>query len=159
MKVKFNRWYHTVLTALLAMLGVSCDGLDSHDVVMYGAPVHHFNIYGTITDQAGNPIEGIKTSLKQVTKSDDFTVVSGLDSMQTNKMGLYKFLYTQTLILKDVKLIVEDIDGEDNGGKFLSDTLDVDFDKAELTKGMEKSVDVQLYQIKQDFKMKRKPEK
>ena len=79
--------------------------------------------------------------------------------MQTNKMGLYKFLYTQTLILKDVKLIVEDIDGEDNGGKFLSDTLDVDFDKAELTKGMEKSVDVQLYQIKQDFKMKRKPEK
>lgn len=159
MKVRFNHWYHAVLTTLLAMLGFSCDGLDSEEPVMYGALTPHFYINGTVTDQTGTPIEGIKTSLKQVTKSDDFTHVSNLDSMQTNEMGLYEFQCTPWSILRDVKLIVEDIDGEAHGGEFLSDTLDVDFDKAELKKGVKNSLDVQYYQIKQDIKMMRKPEK
>lgn len=159
MKVRFNRWYHAVLTTLLAMLGFSCDGLDNEEKVMYGAPTPHYYINGTVTDQAGTPIEGIKTSLKQVYKSDDFTEVSGLDSMQTNNMGFYEFQCTPWMILRNVKLIVEDINGEANGGEFLSDTLDVDFDKAVLTKGVKNSLDVQYYQIVQDVKMKRKPEK
>lgn len=159
MKVRFNRWYHAVLTTLLAMLGFSCDGLDSEEPVMYGALTPHFYINGTVTDQTGTPIEGIKTSLKQVTKSDDFTHVSNLDSMQTHEMGLYEFQCTPWSILRDVKLIVEDIDGEAHGGEFLSDTLDVDFDKAELKKGVKNSLDVHYYQMVQDVKMMRKPEK
>lgn len=159
MKVRFNRWYHAVLTTLLAMLGFSCDGLDSEEPVMYGALTPHYYIDGTVTDQTGRPIEGIKTSLKQVTKSDDFTHVSNLDSMQTNEMGLYEFQCTPWSILRDVKLIVEDIDGEAHGGEFLSDTLDVDFDKAELKKGVKNSLDVHYYQMVQDVKMMRKPEK
>ena len=78
--------------------------------------------------------------------------------MQTNNMGLYEFQCTPWIILRDVKLIVEDIDGEANGGEFLSDTLDVDFDKAELKKGVKNSLDVNYYQMVLDVKMKRKPE-
>ena len=161
MKVRFNRWYHAVLTTLLAMLGFSCSGSDSDDeeiVAMYGLITPHYYLGGTVTDQAGTPIEGIKMSLKQVYKSDDFTKVSSLDSMQTNNMGLYEFQCTPWIILRDVKLIVEDIDGEANGGEFLSDTLDVDFDKAVLTKGVKNSLDVNYYQMVLDVKMKRKPE-
>ena len=159
MKVRFNRWYHAVLTALLAILGFGWSGSDDEDediVAMYGLITPHYYINGTVTNQAGIPIEGIKTSLKQVYKSDDFTKVSGLDSMQTDKMGLYEFQCTPWIILRDVKLIVEDIDGEANGGEFLSDTLDVDFDKAVLTKGVKNSLDVQYYQMVQDVKMKKK---
>ena len=161
MKVRFNHWYHAVLTTLLAMLGFSCSGSDSDDeeiVAMYGLITPHYYLGGTVTDQAGTPIEGIKMSLKQVYKSDDFTKVSSLDSMQTNNMGLYEFQCTPWIILRDVKLIVEDIDGEANGGEFLSDTLDVDFDKAVLTKGVKNSLDVNYYQMVLDVKMKRKPE-
>ena len=161
MKVRFNHWYHAVLTTLLAMLGFSCSGSDSDDeeiVAMYGLITPHYYLGGTVTDQAGTPIEGIKMSLKQVYKSDDFTKVSSLDSMQTNNMGLYEFQCTPWIILRDVKLIVEDIDGEANGGEFLSDTLDVDFDKAELKKGVKNSLDENYYQMVLDVKMKRKPE-
>ena len=161
MKVRFNHWYHAVLTTLLAMLGFSCSGSDSDDeeiVAMYGLITPHYYLGGTVTDQAGTPIEGIKMSLKQVYKSDDFTKVSSLDSMQTNNMGLYEFQCTPWIILRDVKLIVEDIDGEANGGEFLSDTLDVDFDKAELKKGVKNALDVNYYQMVLDVKMKRKPE-
>ena len=69
MKVRFNHWYHAVLTTLLAMLGFSCSGSDSDDeeiVAMYGLITPHYYLGGTVTDQAGTPIEGIKMSLKQV---------------------------------------------------------------------------------------------
>ena len=68
MKVRFNRWYNAVLTALLSMLGYSCssdDIVDEYGVpVEYGVPTAHFIMKGTVTDEAGTPIQGIKATLK-----------------------------------------------------------------------------------------------
>ena len=68
MKVKFNRWYNTVLAALLAMLGYGCGESEEQDVnvPMYGCIVDRYTINGTVTDEAGAPVLGIKTSVKML---------------------------------------------------------------------------------------------
>jgi hypothetical protein len=53
-------------------------------------------------------------------------------------------------------LIVEDIDGEANGGEFISDTLDVDFNKAVQTKEGDGRWYGGVYEITQDVKLKKK---
>jgi hypothetical protein len=55
------------------------------------------------------------------------------------------------------KVIVEDIDGEANGGEFLSDTLDVDYNKAVKTKDGDGKWYLGIYEITQDVKLKKKP--
>ena len=61
MKVRFNRWYNAVLTALLSMLGFGCSSSEDQTyVAMYGAPADRFQIRGQVTDEAGTPIQGIK---------------------------------------------------------------------------------------------------
>ena len=56
-----------------------------------------------------------------------------------------------------LKLIVEDIDGEANGGEFLSDTLDIDFNKGEKLKDGDGHWYEGVYNIPQDVKLKKKP--
>ena len=134
MKVRFNRWYNAVLTALLSMLGFSCS-LDEPDEygstpVEYGTPHADYILKGTVTDEAGTPIKGIKTSLKEISKDDTGTYVFGIDSIQTNESGNYQLKNSGMPYDKRIKLFVEDIDGEANGGEFLNDTLDIDYGKA-----------------------------
>ena len=53
-------------------------------------------------------------------------------------------------------LVVEDIDGEANGGEFQSDTLDIDFGKA--VKVIDRDMDGHgaSYEIHQDIKLNKK---
>ena len=137
MKVRFNRWYNAVLTALLSMLGFSCS-LDEPEeygpiVLEYGVPHADYIVKGTVTDETGTPIQGIKTSIKGFYPGVEGVFVEGIDSIQTDASGQYQLKY-MGMPHKYFKLIVEDIDGEANGGEFLSDTLDIDFDKAEKAK-------------------------
>ena len=137
MKVRFNRWYNAVLTALLSMLGFSCS-LDEPDEygstpVEYGTPHADYILKGTVTDEAGTPIKGIKTSLKEISKDDTGTHVFGIDSIQTNESGNYQLKNSGMPYDKRVKLVVEDIDGEANGGEFLNDTLDIDYGASSKT--------------------------
>ena len=73
MKVRFNRWYNAVLTTLLSMLGYSCsltnDEPDMYgSILMYGVvnPDATYEVKGTVTDEGGTPVEGIKTAVKFV---------------------------------------------------------------------------------------------
>ena len=158
MKVRFNRWYNAVLTALLSMLGYGCS-LDEPEeygpiVLEYGVPHADYIVKGTVTDEAGTPIQGIKTSIKGVIPENE--VVYGLDSIQTDVSGQYQLKY-MGMPNNWLKLIVEDIDGEANGGEFLSDTLDIDFDKAEKAKDGDGHWYEGVYNIPQDIKLKKKP--
>lgn len=132
MKVRFNRWYNAVLTALLSMLGFGCS-LDEPEeygtLLEYGTPHAEYILKGTVTDEAGTPVPGIKTSLREVHQTDKGTQFFGMDSIQTNDSGNYLLKYIG-MPSKWTKLVVEDTDGEANGGEFLSDTLDIDYDKA-----------------------------
>lgn len=146
MKVRFNRWYNTVLTALLAMLGYGCSESEEpeKDVLMYGCIVAYYTINGTVTDEAGAPVQGIKTSVKMLFRQD----IVGMDSVQTDESGKYLLGFNEMMDNEYTKLIVEDVDGEANGGEFLSDTLDIDFKKAVKTNDYR-------YEISQDVKLKK----
>lgn len=146
MKVRFNRWYNTVLTALLAMLGYGCSESEEleKDVLMYGCIVAYYTINGTVTDEAGAPVQGIKTSVKMLFRQD----IVGMDSVQTDESGKYLLGFNEMMDNEYTKLIVEDVDGEANGGEFLSDTLDIDFKKAVKTNNYR-------YEISQDVKLKK----
>lgn len=160
MKVRFNRWYNAVLTALLSILGFSCS-LDEPDEygstpVEYGTPHADYILKGTVTDEAGTPIKGIKTSLKEISKDDTGTHVFGIDSIQTNESGNYQLKNSGMPYDKRVKLVVEDIDGEANGGEFLNDTLDIDYGKAvEVEEGDHHWYDGK-YEVTTDVRLKKK---
>ena len=100
MKVRFNRWYNAVLTALLSMLGYSCssdDIVDEYGVpVEYGVPTAHFIMKGTVTDEAGTPIQVIKATLK-VMPYQQPEHAYGIDSTMTDAACKYQIEYHQLL--------------------------------------------------------------
>jgi hypothetical protein len=58
----------------------------------------------------------------------------------------------------NLKLIVEDIDGDANGGTFAPDTLDLDYDKAIRTEGKSQGFGIKdgKYELQIDVKLKKK---
>ena len=160
MKVRFYRWYNAVLTALLSMLGYGCS-LDEPDmygtpVAEYGVPYATYMVEGTVTDEANNPIQGIKTSIKGIFPNGDKVYVDAVDSVLSNASGKYQLRY-RGMDRPDYKLTVEDTDGEANGGEFLSDTLDIEYGKAVKVKNGDGAWNGGEYQIQQAVKLKKKP--
>ena len=161
MKIRFYRWYNAVLTALLSMLGYGCSSSEEQmdmygtPVLEYGAPHADYIVKGHVADEAYTPIQGIKTSLKQTWQTDAGPYVFGIDSIQTNESGIYQ-LKSNGIPAGQTKLIIEDIDGDANGGLFLSDTLDIDYDKAVKTKEGDGRWYGGVYEIIQDVKLKKK---
>ena len=150
MKVRFNRWYNAVLTALLSMLGYGCSTSEDPTYVQeYGVPITEYQIKGQVTDEAGATVQGIKTSLKEIFLSADEKLdFWGIDSIQTDASGRYQLNSYGSNKYK--KLIVEDVDGEANGDELLSDTLDIDDEKAEKIDG------TYSYELNMNIKLKKK---
>ena len=160
MKVSFNRWYNAVLTVLLSLLGYSCSSSEEEPdglVVEYGAPSADYVIKGTVMDETGAPVQGIKTSLKLIYKEETKVYSNGLDSVKTDATGNYQLKHRGELSLQTVKLLVEDIDGEANGGEFLSDTLDIEQNKAVKVKDGDGHWYQGEFEISQDVQLKKKP--
>lgn len=155
MKVRFTRWYNAVLTALLGLLGFESCSNFKEEVEEYGCPSADYIIKGTIADEAGTPVQGIKTSLKQVLVTVEGSYVYGVDSILTSESGNYQ-LKSNEIPAGLTKLIVEDIDGKLNGGEFLSDTLDIDYEKAVKTKEGDRRWYSGVYEITQNVKLKKK---
>lgn len=162
MKVRIKRWYNVVLTALLSVLGYACSSSDEDDraVCMYGTPHADYQFSGTVTDESGSPVKGIKVSAKNVYRLYDGTVVEtyGVDSTLTDSKGKYAVEGGAFLGEHILKLIVEDLDGEANGGNFMNDTIDIDFDNAKKVKEPDKDDywSNGTFAISQDIKLKKK---
>ena len=153
MKSRSYRWYNAVLAALLSRLGYGCSFSD--EPVEYGAPHTDYTIKGQVTDESGNPIQGIKTSVKNIFVNGNGEVyVNPIDSVQTDASGSYRLKTDWPC--ESAKIILEDIDGEANGGEFLGDTLDVAYDKAVKTKDGDGKWYNGAYEITQNVKLKKK---
>lgn len=165
MKVRFYRWYNTLLTTLLGMLGYGCSSDEPMDMygppIMceYGVPQAEYNIKGSVVDEQGVPVEGIKTSLKYVSEERDANgkcLAMGIDSLQTDAAGRFNFVYEDFPKNQHIKLLVEDIDGEANGCTFQNDTIDIDYNKAVQTKDGDGNWNEGTFEIKQDIQLKKK---
>ena len=159
MKVRFYRWYNAVLTALLSMLGYGCSTSEEPAPVEYGTPNVDFVIRGTVTDETDTPIQGIKTVWKEMPDNLPDHVYS-VDSTITDVAGKYQIdtrVFAGLLyVLRDHKLIVQDIDGEANGGEFLSDTIDISKIEAKKIGEGDGKWNSGKYEINADFKLKKK---
>ena len=128
MKVRFYRWYNALLSSLLAMLGfASCssDEDEGHFVQMYGVVIPNIEWRGVVTNEAEAPIQGISTLVKYAIKDyDDPSKVDyyTVDSVSTDANGRFA-VHVPDIKDADYKLILQDVDGEANGGTLQSDTL------------------------------------
>lgn len=125
MKVKFLHWYNALAATLLSLLGFSSCGGD--EPCLYGTPTSSFHAKGNVTAEDGTPIQGIKAVVV-----DDYghDRAYRMDSAYTDSKGNY---VTEEKSLdgtiawihkeKRLKVILEDVDGEANGGEFATDTI------------------------------------
>lgn len=108
-----------LLYFLLALLGISATGCMR---VEYGSPHVNFNLKARVVDEAGKPIEGIEARVK----------VGWGDYYQhfDNRTGVTNYLgeidaHTSDMHSMGHTIIFLDPDGEANGGKFESKTVDI----------------------------------
>lgn len=127
MKAKFSHWYNALAATLLTLLGFSsCGNHEDEDYpVLYGTPTSTFQVKGNVTDEAGNPIQGIqaKVELKYSGMANGnkptFTDSKGNYVLEKGEMTGSPTSEKEGI----VKVIFEDVDGEENGGTFANDTV------------------------------------
>ena len=110
-----------MLSALLVALGFeSCDNI-SNGMDEYGCPITKYQLKGKVTDESGIPIRDLKVSQKHFVESG----VYGIDSTTTDEKGEYQFMESSVVeIPSDIKLVIEDVDGAENG-EFQSDMVGI----------------------------------
>lgn len=121
MKAKIKGLWALLLTQVLSLLGFnSCIFIPSAE---YGCPHSDYTIKGTVTDEAGKPLQGIRVAIHRrleptvgVTYDD---TVFAKDTLYTDKNGIVGYTVSDmTTGVADVWL--DDVDGEANGGEFES---------------------------------------
>ena len=166
MKVRFYRWYNALLASLLTLLGYGCsveDPMDEYGVIpMYGAiaeygvPTVRYCVKGIVTDEDGNPIKNIKASMKEEYSDERGSIYFPLDSTMTDAHGQFTIDNLRDGYLGHHKLILEDIDGEENGGEFQSDTLSLNDLEAKQIEPSNGTWDQGKYELTGTFRLKKK---
>ena len=130
---RINGIWRQLAAAILGLLGfASCSkdfvsGEGGDMMVMYGQPHAYFKAIGSVKDEKGKPIEGIRVS---ITRHNYYPNTTGV-VWQNNNQYEYDVLYTDSKgayqlnesIFKgpdNVVIVFEDVDGEDHGGNFES---------------------------------------
>ena len=151
--------------AVLALLGfASCEKFN--DVRLeYGTPSVDFKVKGTVTDEASNPLEGIRVIVRtefdnhpnpRQSYVDDlgrYHAYGGDDTLYTDVKGRYESHELNAISIASQKVYFDDIDGAAGGGAFKSDSVQIKNAPNEQYKkgdghwyngGYEYTVDVQL---------------
>jgi putative lipoprotein (rSAM/lipoprotein system) len=124
MKTKVFRLYSAVLSVLLSVLGFSsCSKEEPREE--YGSPYAHYQFIGEVTDEDGNPLTGILVSAEDISEN----YCRNFASKKTDGNGGYDL----TVLYHSpydpyTKIVVQDIDGEANGGEFANDTIDINYE-------------------------------
>jgi len=120
MKKLLIKSFDKIIVVLLAILGVfnSCS-----QPCEYGEPYADYELKGVVTDkETSKPIKNIRI-VHQTYR----------DTTYTDAEGKYAFIYNDNL-LEHLDLKIEDIDGEENGGEFEAQEIDVKFTNADRVK-------------------------
>ena len=163
MKVKFLHWYNALAATLLTLLGFSsCSSENGGDdyPVLYGSPTSSFHAKGNVTDEDGTPIRGIKAVVVEDYGHEESY---RMDSAYTDSKGNYvtdersmsgtiAWVHKQ----KRLKVILEDVDGEANGGEFATDTIKSENITVEQVGKGEGTWDWGTFEVTANGKMKKK---
>ena len=130
MAKRINSIWKQLAAVLLGLLGFASCGKEEaveQGLVMYGQPHAYFKAIGSVKDEKGKPIEGIRVS---ITRHNYYPNTTGV-VWQNNNQYEYDVLFTDSKgayqlnesIFKgpdNVVIVFEDVDGEDHGGNFES---------------------------------------
>ena len=119
-EMKTKGFLRSLTAAVLGLLGfASCEkALDAYGngeiICMYGQPHADFKAVGTVKDNSGKPLEGIRVAVRQTIPSS----YEMKDTVYTDSKG--EFLLTTQAFNgpSSVRIVFEDIDGAANGGEF-----------------------------------------
>ena len=121
-----RNFWQILAGAVLGLLGFASCGkianiIDAPD--MYGQPHADFKALGSVTDENGKPVEGIRVAIQRHRHFQD--AYNNLnwydhDTLFTDEKGGYLLDQTIDIVPDDVKIVFDDIDGEENGGDFAS---------------------------------------
>lgn len=128
------RIFRWLSVTILGLLGFSaCGGDDPAEIPSaYGTPTANYIYKGTVTDEEGNPIEGIDVVFHGIVES---TMNASL-VVKTYEDGTFRTGYLNTSRTRVKTIDFVDRDGEANGGDFESQTLEVkDLDSKKVTEG------------------------
>lgn len=121
----FNR----ILSGLLVILGFSaCHSDDEIEPCEYGSPTVDYHIMGRVTDASGAPIKGIRVTVKGVEPYTDALPpeLAKKAVVFTDNNGSYCTEDISTGgIGTRLRVVMEDVDGPDNGGEFAKDSVKV----------------------------------
>ena len=133
---KLTRWLCTLLLGVLGFTSCEKDKENIGDLPSaYGCPTADYLYVGVVTDQAGNPIKGIKVKLNGY-RSDGKGGSIEMTTYETDSNGSYSTEISKGLTYQMQSITYTDIDGADNGGEFESQTVKLtDMDKLQLRKG------------------------
>lgn len=128
MKARFVKWYNALLSSLITLLGFSaCDALNPKDeygapYVEYGSPSVSYRVKGRVTDAEGKPLSGIKA---EAGSAWDGHFYPSAEPTMTDAEGNVE-LKAHAGTLHGQVLVLSDVDGEEGGGDFGSDTISVE---------------------------------
>ena len=135
--MKTNKWMTRLLSGALISLGfTSCDNETTDDVypLEYGSPSVDYRVKGTVTDDAGNPIENIRVIIRNAWDNTPNPYMD--DTVYTDKQGEFANEMNTTGGIGKQKVYFDDIDGEANGGTFQSDSTDLaDMESTQVKEG------------------------
>ena len=124
-------WKH-LAAAILGLLGFASCGKEEaieqqQFLAMYGQPHAYFKAIGSVKDEKGKPIEGIRVSITRHNYYPNTTGVTwehnnqyGYDLTYTDSKGAYQLIESIFKCPDNVVIVFEDVDGEDHGGYFES---------------------------------------
>lgn len=121
-----------ILAGTLSVLGfVGCDGSGGNED-MYGCPTVDFQVKGTVVSENAGPLEGIRVVVRTAWDNADYNA----DTVYTNAKGEFKSHELSSVAIDQQKVYFDDVDEENNGGTFKSDSIALEkMDKKQLKKG------------------------
>lgn len=110
------------LSKVMSLLGFSSAALltSCFPLYMYGTPTMEYQVKGRVLNEDGEGVEGIRIILSEPEPGDDKVYVNK-DTVYTGKNGAYAteimecFGSSPENDLYNVKMMVEDVDGQTNG--------------------------------------------
>ncbi len=133
MKTFYNRslnWINYLLGCLLGLLGFSCDGIgETPDE--YGTPWATYQFRGRVLDASNQPIGNLR--VKAIPANDDMALYAR-DTTRTDAEGAF-LIETAGFPTSSFELIIEDTDGEANGGQFNNMSTLIQIDDSEYQEG------------------------
>ena len=139
--------YKKIIPLLIAVLGFTTACQKGE--LMYGIPSTGFKFKGKVSNQKGNPIKNIQITVQQ--DSHNY-----IDTVYTDQDGYFEVRnsFSSESNKTNFTCKAEDIDKEENGGEFNSNTIIVSIKESEYTKANGK-VNSQIDK-KVNFKLEKK---